>query len=79
MDAFLGLYDNGSSSSDDDWDIDSGVQSCSKNLPPEPQNGNVEYKLKLTNPSSQRFEHLVTQVPIPQGGVAQVVERLLSM
>lgn len=31
-------------------------------LPPEPQVGNVEYKLKLVNPSKQRFEHLVTQV-----------------
>ena len=31
-------------------------------LPPEPQIGNIEYKLKLINPSKQRFEHLVTQV-----------------
>ncbi|XP_001599526.2 GTP-binding protein 2 [Nasonia vitripennis] len=31
-------------------------------LPPEPEQGNVEYKLKLINPSSQRFEHLVTQM-----------------
>lgn len=31
-------------------------------LPPEPQNGNIEYKLKLVNPSSQRLEHLVTQM-----------------
>lgn len=31
-------------------------------LPPEPQLGNVEYKLKLVNPSKQRFEHLVTQM-----------------
>lgn len=31
-------------------------------LPPEPQLGNVEYKLKLVNPTRQRFEHLVTQV-----------------
>ncbi|KDR21701.1 GTP-binding protein 2 isoform X1 [Zootermopsis nevadensis] len=31
-------------------------------LPPEPQVGNVEYKLKLVNPSKQRFEHLVTQM-----------------
>lgn len=33
-------------------------------LPPEPQIGNVEYKLKLVNPTKQRFEHLVTQVII---------------
>lgn len=26
-------------------------------LPPEPQQGNVEYKLKLVNPTSQRFVH----------------------
>jgi len=31
-------------------------------LPPEPQTGNIEYKLKLVNPSRKRFEHLVTQV-----------------
>jgi len=31
-------------------------------LPPEPQNGNIEYKLKLVKPSSQRLEHLVTQM-----------------
>lgn len=31
-------------------------------LPPEPQLGNIEYKLKLVNPTSQRFEHLVTQM-----------------
>jgi len=33
-----------------------------KSLPPEPQIGNVEYKLKLVNPSRLRFQHLVTQV-----------------
>lgn len=31
-------------------------------LPPEPQLGNIEYKLKLISPSKQRFEHLVTQM-----------------
>lgn len=31
-------------------------------LPPEPQLGNIEYKLKLLNPSRTRFQHLVTQV-----------------
>ncbi|XP_050313463.1 GTP-binding protein 2 isoform X2 [Anthonomus grandis grandis] len=31
-------------------------------LPPEPQVGNVEYKLKIVNPTKQRFEHLVTQL-----------------
>jgi len=33
-----------------------------QHLPPEPQIGNIEYKLKLVNPTRQRFEHLVTQV-----------------
>ncbi|XP_017783669.1 PREDICTED: GTP-binding protein 2 [Nicrophorus vespilloides] len=31
-------------------------------LPPEPQVGNIEYKLKIVNPSRQRFQHLVTQM-----------------
>ncbi|XP_067681273.1 GTP-binding protein 2-like [Haliotis asinina] len=31
-------------------------------LPPEEEEGNVEYKLKLVNPSDFRFEHLVTQM-----------------
>lgn len=46
MDSFLGLFDPGEESQ----------------LPPEPQVGNVEYKLKLVNPSKLRFEHLVTQM-----------------
>lgn len=37
-------------------DFDKGI------LPPEPQVGNIEYKLKLINPTRQRFEHLVTQM-----------------
>lgn len=40
--------------------IDDGVQqNC---LPPEEEEGNVEYKLKLLNPSAFRIEHLVTQM-----------------
>lgn len=31
-------------------------------LPPEVEEGNIEYKLKLVNPSPHRFEHLVTQM-----------------
>lgn len=31
-------------------------------LPPECADGNIEYKLKLINPSRTRFEHLVTQM-----------------
>ncbi|CAG0913245.1 unnamed protein product [Notodromas monacha] len=33
-----------------------------ESLPPEPALGNIEYKLKLVNPTRQRFEHLVTQM-----------------
>ena len=36
--------------------------SRNKCLPPECEEGNVEYKLKLINPSESRFEHLVTQM-----------------
>ncbi|XP_071500068.1 GTP-binding protein 2-like [Diadema antillarum] len=39
------------------------VSACSmSNLPPEAAEGNIEYKLKLVNPSKTRFEHLVTQM-----------------
>ena len=31
-------------------------------LPPEDAEGNVEYKLKLVEPTDSRFEHLVTQM-----------------
>jgi len=31
-------------------------------LPPEDEEGNVEYKLKLINPTEKRLEHLVTQM-----------------
>ncbi|VDP87624.1 unnamed protein product [Echinostoma caproni] len=31
-------------------------------LPPEVEEGNIEYKRKLVNPSPNRFEHLVTQM-----------------
>ncbi|KAG8249734.1 GTP-binding protein 2 [Homalodisca vitripennis] len=48
MDSFLGLFDPG--------------EGEETQLPPEPQLGNVEYKLKLVNPSKHRFEHLVTQL-----------------
>lgn len=37
-------------------DLEQGI------LPPEPQLGNIEYKLKLIDPTLQRFEHLVTQM-----------------
>lgn len=31
-------------------------------IEPEPQEGNMEYKLKLIDPSPSRFQHLVTQM-----------------
>lgn len=31
-------------------------------LPSEPQDGNIEYKLKLVNPNHERFKRLVSQV-----------------
>lgn len=31
-------------------------------LPSEPQEGNIEYKLKLLNPNNERFKRLVSQV-----------------
>lgn len=61
MDSFFNLFDpscdscqNGNSMED--------LQQHNYCLPPEPQAGNIEYKLKIVNPSKQRFEHLVTQV-----------------
>lgn len=74
MDSFLSLFDPNAEDNDNEWDdndemciksVDGyvvkprGSFSC---LPPEPQVGNVEYKLKLVNPSKHRFEHLVTQM-----------------
>ncbi|KAH0554714.1 GTP-binding protein 2 [Cotesia glomerata] len=53
-DKFNGNTDVESMKTEDDLDLD-----C---LPPEPEQGNIEYKLKLVNPSCQRFEHLVTQM-----------------
>lgn len=49
---------NGSS----DCETSSVEEDQNVSLPPEPEQGNIEYKLKLINPSSQRFEHLVTQM-----------------
>lgn len=58
MDSFIGLFGpdtpekNGSSN----------LSTVPEFLPPEAAEGNVEYKLKLINPSKSRFEHLVTQM-----------------
>ncbi|KAL0120959.1 hypothetical protein PUN28_008581 [Cardiocondyla obscurior] len=77
MESFLQLFDTQNDkdlrkSQWDDSDNDgNGLSDCDTSsidedredrLPPEPEQGNIEYKLKLINPSSQRFEHLVTQM-----------------
>jgi hypothetical protein len=59
---FLGLFDP--SAADESCNIH---DEFTDQLPPEPQVGNIEYKLKLVNPSKQRFEHLVTQVNVTEG------------
>ncbi|KAH3764883.1 GTP-binding protein 1 [Pelomyxa schiedti] len=38
------------------------VTGVAENMEPEPQSGNIEYKLKLIDPTPLRFEHLVTQL-----------------
>lgn len=75
MDSFLELFnsDNNEATRRDTWndsenegnrmsDNESIDDDQEERLPPEPEQGNIEYKLKLINPSSQRFEHLVTQM-----------------
>lgn len=77
MESFLELFDPEShkdtqkdtwNNSENEGNVMSDCENSSvdddheERLPPEPEQGNVEYKLKLINPSSQRFEHLVTQM-----------------
>jgi len=52
MDPLIGLFDP--MEDDTDGTLD--------NLPPELEEGNIEYKLKLVCPSESRIEHLVTQM-----------------
>ncbi|CAH0562355.1 unnamed protein product [Brassicogethes aeneus] len=61
MDSFLSLFDPSSETNNEHYSIDN-VNNNNESLPPEPQVGNVEYKLKIINPTKQRFEHLVTQL-----------------
>jgi len=67
MDPLLSLFDPESESdssetqSDDQFNCKT-LLSQSDCLPPECEEGNIEYKLKLINPSQSRFEHLVTQM-----------------
>ncbi|CAG9855168.1 unnamed protein product [Phyllotreta striolata] len=63
MDSFFSLFDPGSCSdcsNNQEFALDN--MNNQNALPPEPQLGNVEYKLKIVNPTKQRFEHLVTQL-----------------
>lgn len=68
---FLSLFDPSDETQTDETDTEtfssSDTESIDKlitdaNLPPEPEYGNIEYKLKLINPSKQRLDHLVTQM-----------------
>ncbi|KAI4467536.1 elongation factor tu-related [Holotrichia oblita] len=43
-------------------DDNTALQHLDYSLPPEPQTGNIEYKLKIVKVSKQRFEHLLTQM-----------------
>ncbi|KAF2885616.1 hypothetical protein ILUMI_20558 [Ignelater luminosus] len=61
MDSFISLFDP--NACDGCNNKTQGISNINENcLPPEPQAGNIEYKLKIINPSKQRFEHLVTQM-----------------
>lgn len=51
------LFGDSDHSSDDEEQI--STQFC---LPPEIEKGNIEYKLKLIDPTPNRLEHLVTQL-----------------
>lgn len=74
MESFCSLFDPSSDgqttdetdtetfSSDSECMDKRGVVSGNQHLPPEPEFGNVEYKLKLITPSKLRFDHLVTQL-----------------
>lgn len=74
MDAYLGSYQTGSDSEDDEWMIAQLIEPLDsnslgeesdgqqKNIRPEKFIGKVEYKWKLINPSGWRFNQLVSQV-----------------
>lgn len=65
MDSFLSLFDPSDGQTDETDTETTDSESLDKvidHLPPEPQFGNIEYKLKLISPSKQRLDHLVTQL-----------------
>jgi len=45
-----------------DSDQENEIKEFPSELPPEEEEGNIEYKLKLVNPTEFRVEHLVTQM-----------------
>ncbi|KAL9954791.1 hypothetical protein ACROYT_G042368 [Oculina patagonica] len=57
MESFIHLFETPSGSG-----TQTARASMPECLPPEVEEGNVEYKLKLVNPSPSRLEHLVTQM-----------------
>ena len=87
---FVGLFDpndeevsDSSLDSCDEDDVDGRLHdddaldaTSPSSLPPEVESGNVEYKLKLVNPSDSRFEHLVTQMKwrLQEGGGEAIYE-----
>ncbi|VDM58510.1 unnamed protein product [Angiostrongylus costaricensis] len=42
--------------------VDEKISNKENRLPPEMELGNIEYKVKLVNPSSSRLQHLITQM-----------------
>jgi GTPase len=52
----------GASESSSDEELLNEFNNAEECLPPEVEKGNIEYKLKLIDPSPLRFEHLVTQM-----------------
>lgn len=41
--------------------LEKSKEECIEHFPKEVEEGNVEYKLKLINPTPERFQHLVSQ------------------
>ncbi|XP_031550108.1 GTP-binding protein 2-like [Actinia tenebrosa] len=60
METFVGLF--GNSTRNGSTDESSSLEPMPQSLPPEVEEGNVEYKLKLVNPSDSRLIHLTTQM-----------------
>ena len=45
-------------------DLIDSSHASGRDLPPEVEQGNIEYKLKLIAPSAQRLQHLITQLKV---------------